>query len=184
MLNGEKVTQFRSTHRRPIVEHHVGCLGTMHRWWIGKENTWVEEGLEKSKRAEKPTPGPLGPLRRSHGASEWKVVSLGSCRHIWRWGMLEFYSVFARSILIRTSANLNTIIVGLLSPFGQCSGKIFHLKLSTDRFLWGTYNHRIALLVGRSRNRFPVVTLGTGGDTGEFFRSYRQNHVPWGRLSL
>ena len=23
-----------------------------------------------------------------------------------------------------------------------------------------------------------------GGVTGEFFRSYRQNHVPWGRLSL
>jgi hypothetical protein len=35
-----------------------------------------------------------------------------------------------------------------------------------------------ALLVGRSRNRFPVVTLGV------FFRSYQQNHVPWGRLSL
>jgi len=23
-----------------------------------------------------------------------------------------------------------------------------------------------------------------GGVTGDFFRSYRQNHVPWGRLSL
>jgi hypothetical protein len=36
-----------------------------------------------------------------------------------------------------------------------------------------------ALLVGRSRDRPPVVSLGI------FFRgSFRQNHVPWGRLSL
>jgi hypothetical protein len=36
-----------------------------------------------------------------------------------------------------------------------------------------------ALLVGRSRDRSPVVSLGI------FFRgSFRQNHVPWGRLSL
>ena len=32
---------------------------------------------------------------------------------------------------------------------------------------------RTALLVGRSPDRFPVVSLGI------FFRSYRQNHVPW-----
>ena len=37
----------------------------------------------------------------------------------------------------------------------------------------------IALLVGRSRDRFPVMSLGI------FVRgSPRRNHVPWGRLSL
>jgi hypothetical protein len=36
-----------------------------------------------------------------------------------------------------------------------------------------------ALLVGRSRDRFPLVSV-----TGDFFRSYRRNHVPWGRLSF
>jgi len=36
-----------------------------------------------------------------------------------------------------------------------------------------------ALLVGRPRDRFPVVSLGIF-----FFRSYRRNHEPWGRISL
>jgi hypothetical protein len=36
----------------------------------------------------------------------------------------------------------------------------------------------IRLLVGRSRDRFPVVSLRI------FFRSYPQTHVPWGRLSI
>jgi hypothetical protein len=34
-----------------------------------------------------------------------------------------------------------------------------------------------ALLVGRSRDQSPVAT-------GDFVRSYRRNHLPWGRLSL
>jgi len=46
--------------------------------------------------------------------------------------------------------------------------------------VWGGLGYRsgTALLVGRSRDRFPVVSLG-------FFLWYPwQNHVPWGRLSL
>ena len=35
-----------------------------------------------------------------------------------------------------------------------------------------------ALVVGRSRDLFPVLSLGF------FFRGSRRNHVPWGRLSL
>jgi hypothetical protein len=38
---------------------------------------------------------------------------------------------------------------------------------------WGS----TALLVGRSRDRFPVVSHW------RFFRSYRRNHETWGRLS-
>ena len=42
------------------------------------------------------------------------------------------------------------------------------------------YSYRsTVLLVGRSQDRFRVVSV-----TGDFPRSYRQNHVPWGRLSL
>jgi hypothetical protein len=43
---------------------------------------------------------------------------------------------------------------------------------STTLILCGT-----TLLVGRSRDRFPVVTE-------DFFRGFRRNHVPWGRRSL
>jgi hypothetical protein len=51
--------------------------------------------------------------------------------------LLQSYFVFARSIVIRTSATLNRIIVDLLSPLRQFIGIILHLKLSTDRFLSG-----------------------------------------------
>jgi hypothetical protein len=39
--------------------------------------------------------------------------------------------------------------------------------------VWGN------VVVGESRDRFLVASVA-----GDFFRSYRQNYVPWGRLSL
>ena len=49
-------------------------------------------------------------------------------------------------------------------------------RVEEERNILRTIKRRTALLVGRSRDRFPV--------TGDFFRGIRQFHVPWGRLSL
>ena len=50
--------------------------------------------------------------------------------------------------------------------------------LNLTKCLFNTHTHTVFLLVGRSRDRSAVVSLGI------FFRGYRRNHVPWGRLSL
>jgi len=56
----------------------------------------------------------------------------------------------------------------------------FSFIVSVILGVWGSIVVKaLRYLVGGSRNRFLVMSLGT------FFRgSSRRNHVPWGRLSL
>ena len=79
-----------------------------------------------------------------------------------------------REKIVLDGLNQCLICIHLFPPLPHNSFLVAPLQLGA----WGGVVVKAPLLVGRSRDRFPVVSLGI------FFRSYRQKHVPWGRLSL